>query len=62
MQASHRFRTSRPVCFSPDDYAGFWRRLTAELVDLVAVVLLGVIVTAIVVVVTRPTHPARPCC
>jgi uncharacterized RDD family membrane protein YckC len=52
VQASHRFRTSRPVCFSPDDYAGFWRRLTAELVDLVAVVLLGVIVTAIVVVVT----------
>jgi uncharacterized RDD family membrane protein YckC len=46
---------TQPVWFFPSDYAGFGRRLTAELIDLVAVLLLGVVVTAILVVAT-PTE------
>jgi uncharacterized RDD family membrane protein YckC len=57
VQASDRLPYARPVCFSPDDYAGFWRRLTAELVDMAAVMMLGVIVTAIMVLATPADAP-----
>ena len=56
MRASDRF-ADRPVCFSPGDYAGFWCRLTAELVDLCAVAILGIVVTAIVVVAAPAEAP-----
>jgi uncharacterized RDD family membrane protein YckC len=56
VRASDRF-ADRPVCFSPGDYAGFWCRLTAELVDLCAVAILGIVVTAIVVVAAPAEAP-----
>lgn len=39
---------SRAVCYSPNDYAGFWRRLAVELADLVAVMILLIVITVVV--------------
>ncbi|SRR6266566_6775839 len=47
-QASARLVGSQPVCFSANDYAGFWRRVAVELVDVSAIAVLIVAVTVIV--------------
>jgi uncharacterized RDD family membrane protein YckC len=53
--------TSQAVCFSTNDYAGFWRRILVELVDVATMVFLFVLVAVIlfaVDVVEEPRDPA----
>jgi uncharacterized RDD family membrane protein YckC len=55
--AIDRRRTPQAVCFSPEDYAGLWRRLVVQLIDLVTVAILWVVVTVVIVVGTPAELP-----
>lgn len=57
MRAGGRLPGAHAVCFSPSDYAGFWRRLVVELVDLGTIAVLGVLVAVVVVVVIPAEAP-----
>lgn len=57
MPASGRRLRAPAVCFAPGDYAGLWRRLAVELVDLCTIVVLGVVVAAVVVLVIPDEAP-----
>ena len=61
MEQSRPPMTSQPVCFAANDYAGFWRRILIELVDVATMVFLLVLVAAILFaadVVEEPMDPA----
>ena len=45
------------VCFAPDDYAGFWRRLAVETVDILVIAIVMVVIGASIELALPPDEP-----